>query len=188
METLIEIDKFLIIFLNSLGSDSYDFIWLLITNKKSSIPLYLFLLFFIYKKFPIKEFLKYLFLIALLILFTYQISGFFKDYFQRLRPCHDQDINSFIRIVKEGCGGLYGFFSSHAANSFVIATFFYLTLKNYSTLFKYLFLWALIVSYSRIYVGVHFPIDIIFGICFGIFSGYMFSLIFLNKKNLYNAL
>jgi undecaprenyl-diphosphatase len=77
--------------------------------------------------------------------------------------------------VKEGCGGLYGFFSSHAANSFGIATFFYLTQKKHSNLFKFLFLWALIVSYSRVYIGVHFPIDIVVGICFGIFSGYIFS-------------
>ncbi len=187
METLIELDKALFVYLNSLGSENYDLIWLFITDKKSSIPLYLILIYFLCKKFLLKDLFKYLFITLLLILFTDQISGFFKDYFERLRPCHDQEINSYIRIVKQGCGGLFGFFSSHAANSFGLATFFYLTLKNYSNLFKYLFLWALIVSYSRIYVGVHFPIDIISGIYFGIFSGYIFSLIF-SKKNIFNVL
>ena len=175
METLIDIDKSLFVFLNSLGSDSFDFIWLLITEKKSSIPLYIFLIYYIYKKFSNKEFLKYLILVIILIVLTDQVSGFFKDFFQRLRPCHDQEINSFIRIVKEGCGGLYGFFSAHAANTFAVATFFYFTLKRYSKNFKYLFLWAAIVSYSRIYVGVHFPFDIIFGACFGTVLGYLFS-------------
>jgi undecaprenyl-diphosphatase len=175
LETLVDIDKSLFVFLNSLGSDSFDFIWLSITEKKSSIPLYIFLIYYIYKKFSNKEFLKYLILVIILIVLTDQASGFFKDFFQRLRPCHDQEINSFIRIVKEGCGGLYGFFSAHAANTFAVATFFYFTLKIYSKNFKYLFLWAAIVSYSRIYVGVHFPFDIIFGACFGTVLGYLFS-------------
>ena len=175
METLVDIDKSLFVFLNSLGSDSFDFIWLSITEKKSSIPLYIFLIYYIYKKFSNKEFLKYLILVIILIVLTDQASGFFKDFFQRLRPCHDQEINSFIRIVKEGCGGLYGFFSAHAANTFAVATFFYFTLKRYSKNFKYLFLWSAIVSYSRIYVGVHFPFDIIFGACFGTVLGYLFS-------------
>ena len=78
-------------------------------------------------------------LIIILIFLTDQTSGFFKDYFQRFRPCHDQDINTLIRIVREGCGGLYGFFSAHAANTFAVATFFYFTLNKYSKNFKYLF-------------------------------------------------
>ena len=177
METLIDIDKSLFIFLNSLGAESFDFFWLLVTDKKSSIPLYLFLIYYLYKKFTNKEFLKYLILIAILIVLTDQTSGFFKEFFQRLRPCHDQEINDFIRILKEGCGGLFGFFSAHAANTFGVATFFYFILKRFSKNFKYLFLWAIIVSYSRIYVGVHFPIDIIFGAFFGIATGYLFSFI-----------
>ena len=183
MESLIELDKIIFIYLNSLGLEFFDTLWLFITDKKSSIPLYLFLIFYLYKKKSTIEFLKYLILISFLILFTDQASGFFKDYFQRLRPCHDQEINSYIRIVKEGCGGLYGFFSAHAANTFAVATFFYFTLKKYSNCFKYLFIWALVVSYSRIYVGVHFPIDILFGACFGIILGYLFSLCS-NKINL----
>ena len=183
MESLIDLDKALFVFLNTLGSESFDFFWLLITNKKSSIPLYIILIYYIYKKLSFKNFFKYLFLIIILILLTDQTSGFFKDYFQRLRPCHDQNINTLIRIVKEGCGGLYGFFSAHAANTFAVATFFYFTLNRYSKKFKYLFLWAIIVSYSRIYVGVHFPIDIIFGACFGITLGYLFSF-FSNKISL----
>ena len=182
METLIDLDKSFFVFLNSLGSELFDSIWMFITNKKSSIPLYLFLIYYIYKKLSNTEFLKYLVLISILILFTDQISSLFKDYFERFRPCHDETINDYIRIVKISCGGLYGFFSAHAANSFALATFFYFSLKRFSSNFKYLFLWAIIVSYSRIYIGVHFPADVIFGSFFGIILGYLFSIVSFKTK------
>ncbi len=182
METLIDLDKSFFVFLNSLGSELFDSIWMFITNKKSSIPLYLFLIYYIYKKLSNTEFLKYLVLISILILFTDQISSLFKDYFERFRPCHDETINDHIRIVKISCGGLYGFFSAHAANSFALATFFYFSLKRFSSNFKYLFLWAIIVSYSRIYIGVHFPADVIFGSFFGIILGYLFSIVSFKTK------
>ena len=115
MEAIIELDKNLFIFLNNLGLELFDPVWLVITDKKSSIPLYLFLLYYIFKKSEIKQFIKYIIFIILLIVFTDQVSVFFKNFFERLRPCHDLDYG--FRLVKEGCGGLYGFFSSHASNS-----------------------------------------------------------------------
>ena len=176
METLIDLDKSLFVFLNTLGIELFDTFWMFITNKKSSIPLYLFLIYYIYKKLSHAEFLKYIVLISILIVFTDQTSNLFKDYFERFRPCHDETINDQIRIVKASCGGLYGFFSAHAANSFAVATFFYFSFKRFSSNFKYLFLWAIIVSYSRIYIGVHFPADVLFGSFFGILLGYFFSI------------
>lgn len=176
MEILVDLDKSLFIFLNSLGLEFFDSLWMFITDKRSSIPLYLFLIYFIYKKLSKTEFIKYLVFIIILIVFTDQTSNLFKDYFERLRPCHDETINSHIRIVKASCGGLYGFFSAHAANSFALASFFYFSFKSFSSNFKYLFLWAIVVSYSRIYIGVHFPADVIFGLFFGMFLGYLFSL------------
>ena len=182
---ILEIDREVFIYLNSLGHSAFDSIWLLISDKKSSIPLYVLILYIMYKNLNSVDFFRTLIFIALLVLFTDQISGFFKDFSERLRPCHDDSINQKIRIVKQSCGGLYSFFSSHASNSFGLASFFYFLSRKKNNYIKLLFIWASVVSYSRIYIGVHYPIDIIFGSTFGIFSGFLFSSI-LNKK--YNVL
>lgn len=185
LDFILEIDKETFIYLNSLGSSTFDNFWMLISDKKSSIPLYIFLIYFLKKNLNSNHFINSVIFIGLLILFTDQISGFFKDYYERLRPCHDQLIISKIRIVKESCGGFYSFFSSHASNSFALASFFYFLMSKKNRYIKLLFVWALIVSYSRIYIGVHFPLDIICGTFFGLFSGYLFSWV-LNKK--YNVI
>ena len=91
METLIDLDKSLFVFLNALGIELFDAFWMFVTNKKSSIPLYLFLIYYIYKKLSHAEFLKYIVLISILIVFTDQLSNLFKDYFERFRPCHDEN-------------------------------------------------------------------------------------------------
>ena len=176
MDQILELDKSLFIYLNSLGSVEYDAFWLSITNKFSHIPLYIFLLYIlIQKSLRINESKKKIFLllvvrtfcIGFLILISDQLSNFFKNNFERLMPCHNLDIVDQIRIVKDSCGGLFGFFSAHASNSFVVATFFYLFTSCKNKLFKLLFLWAAIIAYSRIYVGVHYPLDIIFGSMLG---------------------
>lgn len=191
MDFIIDLDKSLFIFLNSLGSEFFDNFWLYISAKETWIWLYLFSLILLltgkkenliqigFSYYDIKptyrNWFYFLLGIILLIVFTDQSSNMFKDYFQRLRPCHDPDLLNLFRIVKESCGGLYSFFSAHAANSFAFATFiFFMTKKSYRNLSSLLFAWALIVSYSRIYIGVHFPLDIIFGAVYGIIAGFLF--------------
>ena len=191
MDFIIDLDKSLFIFLNSLGSEFFDNFWLYISAKDTWIWLYLFSLILLltgkkenfiqlgFSYYDIKptyiNWFYFLLGIILLIVFTDQSSNMFKDYFQRLRPCHDPDLLNLFRIVKESCGGLYSFFSAHAANSFAFATFiFFMTKKSYRNLSSLLFAWALIVSYSRIYIGVHFPLDIIFGAVYGIIAGFLF--------------
>jgi undecaprenyl-diphosphatase len=93
-----------------------------------------------------------------------------KPFFERLRPCHDPSISHLVHVV-DGCGGQYGFASSHASNSFALATMLYFFFR---TKFKYasiLFIWAGLVAYSRVYVGVHFPGDIIVGALIGYLTG-----------------
>ncbi len=112
--------------------------------------------------------------LLILILISDQTSNLFKNYFERLRPCHDEQIFNSMRLVKNSCGGLYSFFSAHASNSFALASFFFLVyykiIKRKIILF---FILASLVSYSRVYIGVHYPLDIIIGAFFGFTSGFI---------------
>jgi len=174
-ETLINKDIELLIFLNNLGTLQWDGFWLFITNKFSAIPLYLLLLYFSYKFFGIKKTVVIVVLIALLITVSDQTSNAFKYGFKRLRPCHDESMAHLIRLVKSSCGGRYAYFSAHAANAMAIAVFFGLLLrKKMKYVFPLLMFWAMLVAYSRIYIGVHFPLDVLTGILFGSFYALLF--------------
>ena len=180
-DKLKSLDTDLMIFLNNLGSEQFDFLWLAITNKYTWIPFYIYLVYVYFNSIKLKPktIFLFFFIIGLLILFTDQSSSLAKQYFQILRPCHDESISGLIRVVKEGCGGLYGFFSAHASNSFAIAGFFYFSLGSQYKWRKFLFLWAAIISYSRVYCGVHFPSDIFIGGTYGLASGFL-TVIFYN--------
>ena len=105
-------------------------------------------------------------------------SRFIKPYFARLRPCHDASLSETINIVA-GCGGKFGFLSSHAANTFAMATLFALMLPDRYRFFKFFaFIWAVAISYSRVYLGVHFPGDVLGGAVLGIILGFIFGLLF----------
>ena len=168
-------DEQLFIFLNGLGNDSWDSFWLVITDKLTFIPLYAILLFLIYRKLGVKSLLLIVVIVAVMITFTDQITNLFKYILiKRSRPCREDHLQEVIRFIASGCGR-YGFFSGHAANSMAAAVFGGLILRPYfkSLIFILLF-WSAMVAYSRIYVGVHFPIDIICGMIFGAISGYLF--------------
>ena len=104
-----------------------------------------------------------------------QSANLFKDSLQRLRPCYNEIIQDSVRLVKESCGGKYGFFSAHASNSFSLAIFFGLLYKrNQQYLILATVIYASLISYSRVYLGVHYPLDIFFGGLFGILNGILF--------------
>ncbi|WP_224484548.1 phosphatase PAP2 family protein [Robertkochia aurantiaca] len=179
MEQLIELDRELFIFLNSMGNETWDGFWLFMTNKWSSIPLYALLLLLSVKELGKKRLLVMLILVALLITATDQLANLFKYGVERLRPCHDIALEAQMRLVKSYCGGMYGYFSAHAANSFAVATFFSLLLRRSAAWLPGLLLvWALIVAYSRIYIGVHFPLDVITGMSIGMLLGWLFYRLF----------
>ncbi|RKE98027.1 phosphatase PAP2 family protein [Ichthyenterobacterium magnum] len=175
LDQLIEYDTELFVYLNNLGSQTWDGLWLIITNKLTFAPLYALLLFLIYKKLGLKQLLIIIVIVVLMITFTDQITNLFKKVLvKRLRPCQDGEIQETIRLVANYCGR-YGFFSGHSSNSMAAAVFGGLLLKSYyKNLIFILLFWSVIVAYSRIYVGVHYPLDIVCGMTFGALSGFMF--------------
>ncbi len=175
LETLLELDKELFIFLNTLGSASWDPLWLLITNKLTFVPFYAILLFLIYRNLDLKTFLILILVVAGLITFTDQITNLVKHVLvKRPRPCRVEDIQELMRFVAEHCGR-HGFFSGHSSNSMAAAVFAGLLLRSqYKNLIFILLFWSALVAYSRIYVGVHYPLDIICGMAFGAFAGFLF--------------
>lgn len=179
IDQLIDKDIALLIYLNNLGNPQWDSFWLFMSNKFSAIPLYLLLLYLTYKQFGLKKTVVAVLFVVLLIAASDQTGNLFKYGFKRLRPCHNENIADLIRIVGNRCGGLYGYFSAHAANSMAIAVFFGLLLRNkFRYLFSVLVIWAISVSYSRIYLGVHFPLDVLTGMLIGIIYGTLFYAFF----------
>lgn len=172
LEKIISLDKQLLVYLNSFGSPLFDSLWLYITKQAHWLPFFLLLAFLIYKKLGAKTLGIIIVFIAILLFVGNESVELCKTYFQRLRPCNDPEIKDIIRIVHKT--GTFSFFSGHAANSIASMTFLFLILKKH---YKYpflIFLYPLIFAYSRIYLGVHFPIDIMTGYVFGITLGYLF--------------
>ena len=179
LEEILRIDTELFLYLNNLGTSSFDAFWSFLSRKEANNAVYLSgILFFLknkgFKSYKIKSLdVFYIFSIVLvMILISDQSANIFKDSFQRLRPCHDELIKDSVRLVKEGCGGKHGFFSAHASNSFSLAGFFGLLFKDFSKYPIYFTLiFASLISYSRVYLGVHYPLDILFGSLFGMING-----------------
>jgi len=164
MEWLNSIDIQLFQLINAAGYEQMDNVMILMSEKLTWIPLYLLLLYLLYKKISAKFIWVLISLGVLIFLADYGSVHFFKEVFQRLRPCHQLDN---IRVVVE-CGGFYSFVSSHAANTFAVAFFMGLIFRNVWG-FIFLFSWAVIIGYSRVYLGVHFPFDIVGGMFWGLF-------------------
>lgn len=167
MEKLKDIDQSLFIELNSHHSPFWDTLMVLVSNKFVWFPFYFLLIclfIYFYRK---RGVLMVLTLAASVGLADFVSSGIFKPFFERLRPCHEEVLGATVFVI-DGCGGRYGFVSSHAANSFAVAIFVIFLLKPRQWLLKLvLVLWAVTISYSRIYLGVHYPGDVIVGSVIG---------------------
>lgn len=174
MEQLLELDHQLFLYLNNLGSAAWDDFWNFVTNKWSSIPLYVVLLFMIHQTYGLKGMGITLLFVAGLITITDQLANVFKHGFERARPCGQEGVMEYARFVAVRCGR-YGYFSAHAASSAAVTAFVGLALRRrYPNMIYVLIIWALMVSYSRIYVGVHYPLDVATGILIGSGFGFVF--------------
>ena len=172
MEKIKYWDEQLFLFLNSQHHNWLDPWMNLLTEKLTWIPLYAVFLFLIIKHFKNSS-VWILAGIGLAILIADQTaSGFMKPFFERLRPCHDPDLEGLV-FNYGGCGGMYGFVSSHAANTFALAIYLNLVFREKLNGFAWLYLWAAVISFTRVYLGVHYPSDIIIGGLVGLLAGWL---------------
>ncbi len=169
LDTLIHADQELFLWLNGYNTPFWDAVMVAVTDKFTWIPLYVLMVYYLYASFGTRALGYFLCIVVVVILADKIASGLFKPNFMRLRPCHDPFIGSLVRNLV-GCGGQYGFVSSHAATSFGIAVSFNLLSESRIKMAPWFYLWAFVYSYSRIYVGVHYPLDLLVGGLVGVLA------------------
>lgn len=176
LDSLIELDKNLLIYLNSLGTPTFDGFWLFITKQLNWIPVFIFLLYLAFKNLGWRNTVLVIIMLSLLITLTDQTTNLFKNTVQRLRPLNNPDIAGFVRGFKYSSS--YSFFSGHASNSMACAFFLYHVLKPHVKHMWIIFLWPLIFAYSRIYLALHYPGDILSGFVWGIFTSSLLLMLY----------
>lgn len=173
LETLLQKDTDLLIFLNSLGSEQWDGFWLALTNQFHWSPLFALILFLIFKQFGWKHALLLIVFIAGLVAFSDQFTNFVKHYFERPRPSYTPGVMEKIRQFTYKSGG-YSFYSGHASLSTTFTVFIILLFRKHTKYIYLMFIFPLLFGYSRIYLGVHYPLDVTVGYIMGVFWGFMF--------------
>ena len=186
IDFLTRIDTELFLFLNGLHVDWLDPVMTFISGKITWAPFYIVLLFLVIKNYKKQSIIIIIGIILLIVCSDQVSSGIFKPIFERPRPCHNEAIKDLVYLPNGHCGGAYGFISSHACNTFALAAFLTLILKKYYKKIAYvMFIWATLVAYSRIYMGVHYPGDVIAGAAVGAIIGVIIAKIadkILNRK------
>ncbi|MFO7978734.1 MAG: phosphatase PAP2 family protein [Bacteroidales bacterium] len=171
LEYLLEFDQKLFLFLNGLRMEQLDMVMYYISYKFTWVPLYIILTVLLAKKYRWKA-LPLMIFVVILITMSDQGSVFFKNFFERLRPCRDPDLEGLVHLVRQRCGGVYGFVSSHATNAFALAIFMGKILNDrFRVVYPVMIVYAILNGYSRIYLGVHYPADVVFGSLLGIGIG-----------------
>ncbi len=170
--TITDLDKYLLLSINGSDSIFWDGCMKVYTTIAIWIPLILMLLYILIKNNSFKDFLLLFFSFLLVVVFTDVISsGICKPFFERWRPTNDPELMYLVDVVDNIRGKDYGFTSSHAANSFGIATFMLLLVKNRALTVSLIF-WASMNAFTRMYLGVHYPGDILAGTLIGVTVGW----------------
>lgn len=169
-EKIISFDKELLVYLNNLGTTDWDPFWLFVTKQFNWIPVFIVVLFFFFKFLGWKKGVFLLFFLAVFIAFSDQFVNLIRAIFERLRPNNDPEIQNKLRTLIDPQN--FSFISGHATTSTAVVFFAIKTLKDYTKNIYIFTLFPLFFAYSRIYLGVHFPIDILTGILVGCFIGF----------------
>ncbi len=175
LDSLLHLDQSLFLTLNGLHSPFFDQFFWYATKPLIWLPLYLLILTLLIREFKWKV-ITIIIALTLMIGASDQLANVSKYGTQRLRPSHAPEIEQVVHLVNGYKGGQYGFFSAHASTNFAVAIFFiFLLRRRYRCMIPVLLIWASIMAYSRIYLGVHYPGDILAGILVGVILGILFE-------------
>lgn len=165
MFDIIQKDKELLIYLNNLGTENWDTLWLGITHQFNWAPLFIFIIFLVIKNFGWKRGGVVIISMILLVAFSDQFTNLIKNSVERLRPNNDPEIKHLLRIFIKPQS--FSFMSGHATTSTFFSVFTVLLLREKYKYIYFILLFPLVFAYSRVYLGVHFPLDISLGIIIG---------------------
>jgi len=182
-ENLIEKDQQLLIYLNNLGTDFLDPVFMYITHQINWWPFFLIIIFLLLKKISLKQFGLLVLILTVFFVFTDQMTNLVKYSVDRLRPVNDPLIEPYLRVLRKANSP--SFFSGHASNSSGSILIIFLIMKRYYKYAWLIFFFPLIFAYTRIYLALHYPLDILCGYIFGIASGFLFYFIFRYFNNKY---
>lgn len=188
LEALKHIDEQVLLFINGLHNPFLDFTMYWLSDTWIWLPLYAFLIFIILKKWKLKEGLIIIAIAFALLGLSELISSFiFKPWIARPRPCYVPELMQQFHFILDGCGGAYGFFSSHASDTFAITIFLFLLFNKDKRVYA-LIVWAVLVSVSRVYLGKHYPLDVLAGMTCGALLGWFGYWVLLKVKVVSNKL
>lgn len=172
IDTVVHADEQLLIYLNSFGSEIFDAFWLMITKPLNWIPLFLFWLFLLIKNYTWRQGLFLFFFICAMAGLSDVLVNIIKYSFERPRPCWQEGVMEQIRILK--CSRSFSFVSGHATTSMAVTTFMYLLFKDKFKWTVLFYIYPLLFAYSRIYMGKHYPVDIVCGYALGVIEAVLY--------------